>query len=164
MQPVAVMSKEDLQEGLRDLERQQKPGNAAAQLREIEAEITFLLGKGYTLQQVWRGLTERGLKLSFSGFKSSIYRMQKEAAELQKVSNSFDECPHCGGALTNGDSRIDTGSAGAETVTNAQPTIAAEGQHSSENAAGRKMGETFARALLEKGMLPAPVSMHKSKP
>ena len=90
--------------------------------------------------------------------------MRKDAGGSQKVSNSFDECPHCSGAFPNGDNRVDTRSAGAETVRIAQPTIAAEGQHSSENAAGGKMGEAFARALLEKGMLPTPVSMHKSKP
>ncbi len=58
MQSVAVMSKEDLLEGLRNLERQEKPGSATAQLREIEAEISASLAKGYTLKQVWGSLYE----------------------------------------------------------------------------------------------------------
>ncbi|RQS04938.1 hypothetical protein DIE07_27555 [Burkholderia sp. Bp9002] len=154
------MSKEDLLEGLRDLERQEKPGSAAAQLRQIEAEITALLEKGYTLQQVWCSLTERGLKLSFSGFKSSFYRMQKEAGKLQKASNGFEECPHCGRALTAGGGRVDQ-SVDTEAATDSQPAITAGGEPSGKAVAGESMGVSFARAL-EKGVLP-PRLARKSK-
>lgn len=157
------MSKEDLLEGLRDLERREKPGTAMAQLREIEAEITILLGKGYTLQQVWRSLTERGLKLTFSGFKSSFYRMQKEARELQKASNGLGECPHCGGALTAGDSSVGNESADTEAAMDPQSAITVGGESFGKDSAGDSMGATFARAL-EKGMLPRPLATRKSKP
>lgn len=154
------MSKEELLEGLRHLERREKPGTAMAQLREIEAEITALLGKGYTLQQVWRCLCERGLKLTFSGFKSSFYRLRKEAGEFQKASNGFEECPHCGGALTAGGSRVGIEE---EPATDSQPEITAEGEYSGKALVSESMGSAFARAL-EKGMLPTPLGLRRSKP
>ncbi|QKL91665.1 hypothetical protein HI802_05855 [Ralstonia solanacearum] len=150
------MSKEDLLEGLRNLERQEKPGSATAQLREIEAEISASLAKGYTLKQVWGSLYERGLKLSFSGFKSSFYRRQQEAKELQKVSNGFDECPHCGGALANQ-------SAEPEAATDSHPAAIAGGKSSAKEVAGEGMGASFARALEER-MLSTPLATRRSKP
>lgn len=156
------MSKEELLEGLRNLERREKPGSAAAQLREIETEITALLENGYTLQQVWRSLTERGLKLSFSGFKSSFYRMRKEAGGFQKTSNGFEECPHCGRALTAGGGRVGNQSADTEAATDSQPAITAGGEPSGKAVAGESMGVSFARAL-EKGVLPPPLA-RRSKP
>lgn len=156
------MQKEDLLEGLRDLERREKPGTAAAQLREIEAEIKALLGKGYTLKQVWRSLADRGLELSFSGFKSCFYRMQKEVNGLQKASNGFDECPHCGGVLTAGGRRVGNQSVNAEAATDSNPAITARGESSGEDVVGDSRGATFARAL-EKGMLPTPSVMRRSK-
>ncbi|WP_143328581.1 hypothetical protein AB9075_07130 [Burkholderia thailandensis] len=156
------MSKEELLEGLRDLERREKPGSATAQLREIETEITALLGNGYTLQQVWRSLAERGLKLSFSGFKSSYYRMRKEAGEFQKASNGFKECPHCGGALTNRSSRVDNQSAETGAAADSQPAVIAGRKSSGKDVPSESRGASLARAL-EKGILPPPLA-RRSKP
>ncbi|WP_124609613.1 MULTISPECIES: hypothetical protein [Burkholderia] len=160
------MSKEELLEGLRDLERREKPGSATAQLREIEAEVTALLEKGYTLQQVWRSLAERGLKLSFSGFKSSFYRMQKEVNELQKVSNGIEACPHCGAALTVDKAGNQEGETGALQATNSQP-LSAGGEPSGVRASNGRMGDVFARRLesgsLNRGLLGGPPTVHPKR-
>ncbi|WP_296224915.1 hypothetical protein [Ralstonia sp. UBA689] len=157
------MSKEDLLEGLRNLERREKPGSAAAQLREIEAEISASLAKGYTLKQVWSSLCERGLKLSFGGFKSSFYRGQRETKELQKVLNGFDECPHCGGALANRGSSVANQSKETEAATDSHPSVTAGGKSSAKDAVGESMGASFARALEER-MLSTPLAIRRSKP
>lgn len=152
------MSKEDLLEGLRDLERRERPGTAAAQLRTIGPEIDDLLASGYTQRQIWAALTERGLKVSFSGFKTCLNRMQKEVNESQKVSKRFDWCPHCGGALA----RCEVGGKDGEAVeplaTSSQQAVSTEAEPSDVSAPNEDMGSMFARRLesgaLNGGLLP----------
>lgn len=163
------MSKEELLEGMRDLERREKPGSAAAQLREIEAEINIQLEKGYTQRQIWAALTERGLDLSFSGFKTCLNRMQKAVNELQKVSNGVETCPHCGVTLTDDKAGNQEGEAGALPATNAQPAVATEAARSDVSASDGGMGSVFARRLqsgaLNRGLLPrSPMAPTQSVP
>ncbi|WCM18771.1 hypothetical protein NDK50_15175 [Paraburkholderia bryophila] len=90
------MSRENLLQRLHELEHCEQPGSAAAQLRELKNEIRILLGKGYTLKQVWTSLAVGGLDVTFSGFKAAVYRMRVDAEGLQKVSQGVNVCPHCG--------------------------------------------------------------------
>ncbi|MGD7292325.1 hypothetical protein ACQCP0_21045, partial [Ralstonia pseudosolanacearum] len=124
----------------------------------LRAHRTSCLTSSLRLTGVYlgRGDSERGLKLSFSGFKSSFYRRQQEAKELQKVSNGFDECPHCGGALANQ-------SAEPEAATDSHPAAIAGGKSSAKEVAGEGMGASFARALEER-MLSTPLATRRSKP
>lgn len=92
-----------------------------AQLGQIKDEIKALRAKGYTQKQVWSSLKKQGLELTFSGFKTFLYRMQEEVNQPQKVSKGLERCPHCGGEMIDGASAADeqTGAAsatGLETV------------------------------------------------
>ncbi|WP_175948782.1 hypothetical protein [Burkholderia pyrrocinia] len=157
---LAVMSREELLEALRDLDRREKPGSAAAQLREIEAEINARLAKGYTQKQIWTALRGRGLKLSFSGFKTCLHRMQKEVIELQKVSSRLETCPHCGVMLTDVEAGSKEGNGGVGTTTDLRPAVSTEAGTPDISASGGRMGETFARRLqtgaLQRGLLSQP--------
>ena len=158
---MTAMAKEDLLEGLRDLE-QGEPGTATAQLREIKDEIDALLAKRYTQKQIWNALTERGLKLTFSGFKTSLYRMQENVNKSQKVSNSFEKCPHCDGELVGGVGAVE-GPEGAESATGLQTAAQpSECPVDTSEPAYKGMGEIFARRLqsgsLSRGLSPtAPI-------
>jgi hypothetical protein len=140
------MSKKSLLEGLRDLERSEKPGTAAAQLREVKDEIDALLAKHYTQKQIWNCLTGRGLKLGFSGFKTFLYRMQEDVDESQKVSKSFEKCPHCGGELAAVGSVVDV-RAGAETAADVQAGAAPAESSVDTSEPYEGLGSSFARSL-----------------
>ncbi len=153
----AVMSRESLLEGLRDLERSEKPGTVAAQLREVKDEINALLAKGYTQKQIWSALNGRGLTLTFSGFKTFLYRMQENVVRLQKASKSFVICPRCG-AEVNGGARSGNEGNGAQIPADSQSAGVVQGAFSDENASGESMGAAFAHRLqdgsINRGLLP----------
>ncbi len=117
-----------------------------AQLRQIKDEIKALRAKGYTQKQVWSSLKKQGLELTFSGFKTFLYRMQEEVNQSQKVSRGLGTCPHCGGEIVGVGSAVDeqTGAAsatGLETV--AQPAE----QSANVNERRESMGSVFAQRL-----------------
>lgn len=140
------MSREELLEGLRDLEHRERPGTAAAQLREVRGEINALLAKGYTQKQVWNCLTGRGLKLTFSGFKTFLYRMQEDVNESQIVSKSFEKCPHCGGELACVGSTVDV-QADAESAAGVQTRAAPAELSVNTSEPYESLGSSFARSL-----------------
>lgn len=154
---LVVMSKQALLEGLRDLERSEKQEPAATQLREVKDEINALLAKGYTQQQIWSALTGRGLKLTFSGFKTALYRMREDDRESQKASKSFEKCLQCGRQVISGARSGNEGN-GAETPVSPQSAGVVEGAPFDENASGERMGAAFGRRLqdgtLNRGLLP----------
>ncbi|RDU97861.1 hypothetical protein DWV00_15010 [Trinickia dinghuensis] len=141
------MPKASLLEALRDLELGEEPGSAAAQLRGLEVEINALLVQGYTQRQIWAALAGRGLKLSFSGFKTSLHRMQKEAIGLQKASNRPETCPHCGGLLVDAEAGCKEGKAGVGTTVDSQLAVATKNDAPDISAPDGRMGESFARRL-----------------
>lgn len=151
------MSKEDILQGLRDLERSEKPGTAAAQLREVKDEINALLAKGYTQKQIWSALNGRGLTLTFSGFKTFLYRMQENVVRLQKTSKSFEICSRCGAELSIGTRSSDECNS-AEIPADLRSAGVFQEASSDENAPGESMGAAFAHRLqdgsINRGLLP----------
>jgi hypothetical protein len=144
---LAVMStKEALLEGLRDLEQREMPGTAMAQLRQIKDEIKALRTKGYTQKQVWSSLKKQGLELTFSGFKTFLYRMQEEVDRSQKVSKSLKKCPHCGSEIVGVASAVDE-QAGAASATGVETLVQPTEQSANVNERGESMGSVFAQRL-----------------
>jgi len=80
------MSKQAPLDALRELEQREAPDTAAAQIRQIEPEITALLEKGFTLKTIWSRLEKEWLGLSFNGFKSAYYRARNAANAAQNDS------------------------------------------------------------------------------
>lgn len=150
-----MSTKEALLEGLRDLEQRERPGTAMAQLRQIKDEIKALRAKGYTQKQVWSSLKKQGLELTFSGFKTFLYRMQEEVNQSQKVSNGFEKCPHCGGEIVGVVSAVDEQASAASAMSVERVVQPAE--HSANvNERSESMGSVFAQRLgdgsLKKGL------------
>jgi hypothetical protein len=141
-----MSTKEALLDGLRDLEQRERPGTGVAQLRQIKDEIKALLSKGYTQKQVWSSLKEQGLQLTFSGFKTFLYRMQEEVDRSQKVSNSLERCPRCGCEVVGGGSTVDK-QTGVVSATGLGTAVQPVEQSANVNERSESMGSVFARRL-----------------
>ena len=59
-------------------ERPERPTSEAARMRAIFDEIEAAIETGVTREQIWRALSENGLKLSFTNFQTTFYRIRKE--------------------------------------------------------------------------------------
>lgn len=100
---MAMMSKEDLINGLCELAQGEKLDSAIARVRDVAPHIEGLLADGYTQRQVWQKLVDKGLTISFGGFKSTVHRLREEVetagrgrGEFQPSSGGSQTCPDCG--------------------------------------------------------------------